>query len=55
MSIGYWNVHGALKVIVELNFYSSVIKQGRRMRLEAAIEHIICERGATLGRLVGVR
>ena len=41
MGIGYWNVHGALKVIIELNIYATVINQGIRMRLEAAIEHII--------------
>jgi len=32
MSISHWNLHGALKVVVELNLYGSVIYQGFRMR-----------------------
>ena len=31
MSISHWNLHGALKVVVELNLYGSVIYQGFRM------------------------
>jgi hypothetical protein len=42
MSVGHWNMHLALKIVIELNIYGSIIDQGLRMRLEAAIEHIIC-------------
>ena len=54
MSICYWNMHGALKIIIELNIYGAIIDQGLRMRLEAAIEHIICQRRAPLRGLVRV-
>ena len=42
MSISHWNLHGALKVVVELNLYGSVIYQGFRMCWETAIERIVC-------------
>jgi hypothetical protein len=54
MSVGHWNMHGALKVVIELNLYGSVINKGLRMHWKTAIEHIVCERGAPLRGLIRV-
>ena len=54
VSISHWHKHWLVRVIVKLYLYAAKVHQGLRMSLECAIEHIIYERGASLGGLIRV-
>jgi hypothetical protein len=54
VSISNWHKHWMLEVIIELDLYAAIVDQGFRMSLEGAIEHVVREGGASLGRLVRV-
>jgi hypothetical protein len=54
VSICYWHKHRMFEIVVELYLNATIANQGILMRLECAIENVICEGGAALRRLVRV-
>jgi hypothetical protein len=54
MSICYWHKYRMFEILVELYLNATIVNQRILMRLECAIENIICQGGAAPRGLVGV-